>query len=119
MRILLAEDNPVDRKVMRTLLEKAGHTVFIAHNGKEALKMVKEVDPDLMVLDIIMPMVDGFEVCERVKGIPNLAGIPILVVTVLDDFDTRQQVKHQGLEGYIIKPFDPDKFIKKVNEIIS
>ncbi len=80
-KVLIAEDNAVNRELLRELLEVRGHTVVEACDGEEALRMIEQTQPDLLLLDIGMPVLDGFAVVRKIRENPRLAPLPVVAVT--------------------------------------
>lgn len=104
--ILIADDEEIIRIIIEGLLSSQGHNLAFAGNGKEALAKATELIPDLILLDVMMPDMDGFEVCERLRADPVLAEVPIIMITALDDRDSRLQGIKAGADDFITKPFD-------------
>ena len=97
--ILIADDEPLSRNLMKTLWSREGYNLTFANNGTEALAKAAEVTPDLILLDIMMPGMDGFEVCQHLRADPLLSTVPIVMVTALDDRDSRSQGIEAGADG--------------------
>ena len=119
--ILVVDDEPNIRDLARLYLEKEGYKVEIATNGAEALDMVRYMQPDLMVLDLMMPEVDGYEVCRRVRGQtePRMnANLPIIMLTARDD-DIDQIIGLElGADDYMTKPFNPRVLVAQVKAVL-
>ncbi|MGA7927627.1 MAG: response regulator [Candidatus Sulfotelmatobacter sp.] len=108
-KVLVAEDNPVNRELLRELLETGGYSVIEACNGQEALDMVEQSQPDLLLLDIGMPVLDGFAVMRRIRENPSLATLPVLAVTAYAMRDDRKKILKSGFDGHLSKPINaPD-----------
>jgi CheY-like chemotaxis protein len=108
-RILIVDDEAPIRALMRATLTMAGHEVVEANGGEEALKKIKKEDFDLVVLDIMMPVTDGYEVLERVKAIPAKAHLPVIVVTAKAyESDGIMREMTAGAIDHLSKPFDPE-----------
>ncbi len=104
--ILIVDDEPVERETMRVLLSGRGYNLVIAPNGAEALEQAAALAPDLILLDVMMPGMDGFEVCQRLRADPLLAEVPIIMVTALDDQPTRLRGLEVGADDFLTKPYD-------------
>jgi DNA-binding response OmpR family regulator/anti-sigma regulatory factor (Ser/Thr protein kinase) len=104
--ILIVDDEPTARDMLEMLLANQGYELASASNGLEALKLAAELIPDVILLDVMMPEMDGFEVCEHIRADPILAGVPVLMVTALDDRDSRLQGIEAGADDFISKPYD-------------
>jgi PAS domain S-box-containing protein len=103
--VLIVDDQPGAREVLRGLLTGQGYDLAFASNGEEALAKAAELGPDLILLDVMMPGMDGFEVCRRLRADPLLAKVPIIMITALDDRDARLQGLKLGVDDFITKPF--------------
>jgi DNA-binding response OmpR family regulator len=106
-RILVVDDVEDNRQLLKRRLEKQGYTVSCAEDGKKALAMVESELPDLVLLDIMMPELDGFAVLERMKGKKETRDIPVIVISALDDTASAVRCIEQGAEDFLPKPFDP------------
>ena len=104
--ILIVDDEPSARETLQALLFNEGYNLIFAHNGPEALEKVSGLTPDLILLDVMMPGMDGFEVCRRLRADTHLAQVPIMMVTALDDRDSRLQGIEAGADDFISKPYD-------------
>ena len=104
IKVLVAEDNPVNRELLRELLENRGYTVVEACDGQEALRMVDETQPDILLLDIGMPVLDGYAVARRIRENPALAPLPLLAITAYAMQGDREKILHSGFDGYLSKP---------------
>lgn len=105
-KILIAEDNPLTVYTLIQYLKKSGIEISIARNGEEALRQVKALSPNLILLDIMMPGIDGFETCHRLKGGFDTKDIPIIFITALSDTTNKVKAFEAGGTDYITKPFD-------------
>lgn len=117
--ILLVEDNENNRYLAQFLLEREGFCVALALNGKEALEAAREAKPDLVVMDIQMPEMDGYETAERFKSDPELKDIPLVGVSSFAMAGDRAKALKVGFAGYIEKPINPDTFAREVNQFIK
>jgi CheY-like chemotaxis protein len=118
-RILIAEDNPVNRELLRELLEMRGHEVEEACDGLEALTMVERIRPDLLILDLGMPQLDGFGVIRKIRADAQLAKTPVLAATAYAMRGDREKVMEAGFDGYISKPIDPAALQKEVERLMK
>ncbi len=117
-RVLVVDDQDANRLLMRELLESQGHEVVEAVDGTEALQRVGEIAPDVVLLDIGMPGMDGFEVCRRLKADPATAPIPVLLVTAMAQRDQRLLGIGAGANDYITKPVDRSDLSLRVRNAI-
>ena len=104
-KILLVEDNPVAKEVMQQELEVLGYDVAIARDGAEAVEMAGSELPDLIIMDMLMPKMDGGEATARIRKIPNTQAIPILAATAKALPEDRDKCLESGCDDYIAKPF--------------
>ncbi|MDH3676052.1 MAG: response regulator [Anaerolineae bacterium] len=104
--VLIVDDEITARKTLRALLLGQPYNLAFAANGKDALAQAAELDPDLILLDVMMPEMDGFEVCRRLRANPFLAEVPIIMVTALDDRESRLKAIEAGADDFVSKPFD-------------
>jgi PleD family two-component response regulator len=103
--ILVADDDAFNLRLLAELCESAGYRVITASDGGQVLDLVARERPDLMILDVMMPVHDGFEVMQILRGDPELAGIPVVLVTASGDVETRSRGIDLGAEDYITKPY--------------
>ncbi|MBA7623183.1 MAG: response regulator [Calditrichaeota bacterium] len=116
--VLVVDDEEKNRELLRDLLEEQGHRVTEAENGEQALQKVKENPLDVILLDVMMPGLDGFEVCRRLKGDPETAPIPVLLVTALTERSDRLTGIEAGANDFISKPVDTQDVIFRVRNAI-
>ncbi len=105
-RVLLAEDNPMNRELIRDMLEASGCEVIEADDGEEALRKLRETPPDLVLLDVQMPRLDGYAVLSHVRADPRLARLPVIALTAYAMRGDREKVLAAGFDGYVSKPVD-------------
>jgi len=117
-KILVVDDSKVNVKMLDEYL-RDGYEVVKAYSGEEALRKVKDNPPDLILLDIMMPGIDGYEVCERLKADPRTSFIPIVMVTSLEKEEERIKGLELGAEDYIVKPFSPGELRARVRRVLS
>jgi response regulator RpfG family c-di-GMP phosphodiesterase len=115
--ILIVDDNPTGRIALEALLLREGYHLEAAESGPEALEKVVQLQPDLMLLDVMMPDMDGFEVCQHVRANPDLAELPILMVTALNDDESRMQGIEAGADDFISKPYSAAELRARVRTI--
>jgi len=119
-RILLAEDDRFLRKAAETALKRRGFTVIPAVDGEEALRLARAEAPDLILLDMIMPKMQGFEVLRSLKGDPATAGIPVLILSNLGQDSDVQQALEAGAAGYFVKAnLSLQDLVKRVGEMVG
>jgi len=115
--VLTVDDSPTMRAILKLALEDAGFAVVQAEDGIHGLEALERRQPDVIVTDINMPRMDGFEFIEEVRGDPRLRGVPILVLTTESDTEKRQRARNAGATGWIVKPLDATKLIAVINRI--
>ena len=113
--ILLVDDQPANLQVLMHTLEWFGCKLLVAKNGAAALAIARKVHPDLILLDIMMPGIDGFEVCRRLKADQNTQNIPVIFLSALDETEDKVHGLQLGAVDYIAKPFQPEEVIARVN----
>ncbi len=115
--ILIVDDQQSAREVLSELLEKEDYNLVLADNGEEALVKAAELVPDLILLDVMMPGMDGFEVCQRLRADPLLSEVPIIMVTSLDDADSRLRGLEVGVDDFVAKPYSLAELQARVRSI--
>lgn len=115
--ILIVDDNPTGQNTIEMLLLSPDYQFDFAGDGPEALAKAAELRPDLILLDVMMPGMDGFEVCRRLRADASLAEIPVVMVTALDDRDSRLEGIESGADDFIVKPFDQAELLARVRTI--
>src|SRR5512134_1938129 len=104
--ILIVDDEYSGRETLESILEGEGYNLVMAENGPQAIAKAKSIFPDVILLDVMMPGMTGFEVCERIRNDPQVAEIPIIILTALDDRDSLLRGLKAGADDFISKPFD-------------
>jgi len=120
LRVLIAEDNPVNERVARRLLEKQGHTVLVAHNGREALAIAQTEKLDVILMDVQMPEMDGFAATAAIRDMESRTGhhVPIVGVTAHATARDRRLCLAAGMDTYLSKPIRPEMLFAAIDEII-
>ncbi|MBI4733251.1 MAG: response regulator, partial [Rubrobacteridae bacterium] len=111
-QILVSEDDPLIRETLEYSLKGAGFDVSIAENGIEKKKKIKEIKPDIILLDLLMPEIDGFEVSKRVREFDE--SIPIIMITALEDQRSKLKGFSAGADDYITKPFSVEELVARI-----
>jgi len=119
IKVLVAEDNAVNRELLREFLEMRGYTVLEASDGREALKLVDDAQPDILLLDLGMPVMDGFATIRQLRQNPEWAPLPVLAVTAYAMRGDRERVMEAGFDGYLSKPVDPSALYKELDRLLS
>jgi two-component system cell cycle response regulator DivK len=118
-KILVIEDNEQNLYLIRYILEDCGYEVFSAADGKEGIVLAASLKPDLILLDIQLPGMDGYDVARHLRENPDLADTPIVAVTSYAMPGDKEKAMEAGCSGYIEKPIDPDTFDKQVEKYLS
>ena len=118
-KLLLVDDDPDILKVNRILLEREGYDVLTATGGEEAIDLVKQGEVDLMILDIMMPGVDGFEVCQRLKESDDSFQIPVLMLTAKTELADKILGYFVGAADYLTKPYDKSMLLEKIRNLLG
>jgi two-component system cell cycle response regulator DivK len=118
-KILVAEDNAVNRELLRELLEMRGHTVAEACDGHEALRMIEQTQPDLLLLDIGMPVLDGFGVIRQIRENPRFASLPVVAVTAYAMQGDREKILSSKFDGYLSKPVNARSLGEELDRLLS
>jgi CheY-like chemotaxis protein len=117
-RILIVDDEAQNLELMEAMLASAGYEIFLAHEGEEALRLARERRPDLILLDLMMPGLSGFEVCARVKTDPQTGGIPVLFVTALSEMSNKERAVAAGGDDFLTKPFQRTELLTRVEALL-
>ncbi len=118
-RILIIEDNQANLDLMTYLLEAFGHTTLCAVNGEAGLEAAERENPDLVVCDLQLPKVDGYEVARRLKSRPHTRAIPLVAVTAYAMVGDRDGALAAGFDGYLSKPIIPETFVRQVEDFLT
>ena len=118
-KILVVDDEPTIVRLMEFILARQGHEMIVAVNGEEALEKIKSQRPDLVLLDIMMPRIDGYEVAQRLRADPATVSLPIIMLSAkAQDEDIRRGVE-VGVDEYVTKPFTPDHLVQVVAKYLD
>src|SRR5512138_3457605 len=104
--VLIVDDEYAGRETLESILEGEGYQLEMAENGMQAIEKAKQISPDVILLDVMMPGMTGFEVCQRIRNDRQIAEIPIIILTALDDRDSLLNALKAGADDFISKPFD-------------
>ena len=116
--ILIVDDEPGARNILDALLSREGYQLEFASCGGEALEKVQTITPSLVLLDVMMPEMDGFEVCRKLRDTPALAEVPIILITALDDRESRLEGIRAGADDFLSKPFDREELRVRIRTIL-
>ncbi|MCK4464557.1 MAG: response regulator, partial [Bacteroidales bacterium] len=113
--VLIVDDTPKNIQVIGSILMEQKYRISVAKNGREALKVVKDVKPDIILLDIMMPELDGFETCKQLKESPETRDIPVIFLTAKIETEDIVKAFELGAVDYVIKPFNAKELLVRVN----
>lgn len=117
--ILIADDNENIRDALTYLLEDEGYELLLAKDGADALRKVRERKPDILFLDIMMPEMNGYDVCRTIKNDPNLKSIYVIMLTAKGQVAEQERGKEVGADEYIVKPFSPMEILARVKILLQ
>ncbi|PYT00578.1 MAG: hypothetical protein DMF63_08150 [Acidobacteria bacterium] len=117
--ILVVDDSPTVRKLISGKLEKCGHEVICANDGVEAMERLEHFVPDLVLLDITMPRMDGYQVCKQIRSNDATRDVTVVMISGKDGFFDKVRGRMAGTTGYITKPFGPETLMKAVEMYLS
>ena len=116
-RVLIADDNENIRDALTYLLEDEGYELQLANDGADTLRKVRERKPDILFLDIMMPEINGYDVCRTIKSDPDLKSIYIIMLTAKGQVAEQERGKEVGADEYIVKPFSPMEILAKIKNL--
>jgi two-component system cell cycle response regulator DivK len=117
-RILIVEDQEDNRTILRDVLSMAGYDLIEAFNGEDAVRLAQGERPDLILMDIQLPLMDGYEATRRIKATPELTSIPIIAVTSYALSGDDAKARAVGCDAYVAKPFSPRELLARVREFL-
>jgi CheY-like chemotaxis protein len=117
--VLLVEDNEDNRTIYTTILRHVGHEVIEASNGEDGIRLALERQPNVILMDVAMPGIDGWEATRRLKGDPQTARIPVIALTAHAMAEDRQRAADAGCEGYLAKPIEPRRVVEEVARMLE
>ena len=118
-RILIVEDQEDNRRILRDVLSTVGYDLIEAFNGEDGVRLAQSERPDLILMDIQLPKMDGYEATQQIKSIAELKTIPIIAVTSYALSGDEAKARAAGCDGYIAKPFSPRELLAKVRKYLS
>src|SRR6516164_3965678 len=117
-RILVVEDNEDNRQIIRDLLTSVGYELIEAADGMEGVAMAQHHRPDLILMDVQLPVMDGYEATRQIRTVPELADVPIIAVTSYALSGDEAKTREAGCDGYVAKPFSPRQLLAKLREFL-
>ncbi|KQQ55007.1 two-component system response regulator [Pseudomonas sp. Leaf127] len=118
-RILIVDDSPTEMYKLTGILEKHGHQVLKAENGADGVALARQEKPDAVLMDIVMPGLNGFQATRQLSKDPDTRPIPVIMVTTKDQETDKVWGERQGARGYLTKPVDEDTLIKVLNSVLA
>ena len=118
-RILIVDDSPTETFAFKSILEKHGHEVLSAENGADGVALARQEQPNLVLMDIVMPGLNGFQATRQLSKGGETAHIPVIIVTTKDQETDRVWGKRQGAKGYLVKPVQEDLLMTTVNKALA
>jgi DNA-binding response OmpR family regulator len=118
-KVVIAEDEPDIRDLIRFTLQFAGYEVFAGNNGEEGYELTKREKPDIVLMDVRMPKMTGYEACRKIKADPELKDIPVIFLSAKGQEAEIQSGLDAGADEYLLKPFAPDQLTERIREILA
>lgn len=118
-RILIVDDSPAEVRLMQAVLDKAGFASVAIHDPMRLEQTIAAENPSLILLDVVMPQRNGFQVCRELKGNTKFSGIPVVLVTSKSSESDRFWGKQQGADAYVVKPFNEDELLRTVRHLVG
>ena len=118
-KVLIVDDSPTEVHVLKTFLEKNGHDVGVAESGEEGLVAAKDMLPDVILMDVVMPGMNGFQATRQLSQQPETSDIPVVIVTTKDQETDKVWAKRQGAVDYIVKPVQEKALIDALNRALE
>ncbi|MFH1414966.1 MAG: diguanylate cyclase [Elusimicrobiota bacterium] len=119
IRILIVDDEKQSRDIIKSVLEQALYEIEEATDGVEALEKMRKVLPDLVVLDVRMPKMDGYQVCYEIRSDIKLMNVPVIMLTVMGSTIDKITGLHLGIDDYVTKPFEPEEFLVRIDAVLK
>jgi len=118
-RILVVDDSPTETEAFRAVLEKNGQEVLNAENGADGVAVARQERPDLVLMDIVMPGLNGFQATRQLTRSPETKHIPVIIVTTKDQETDRVWGKRQGASGYLVKPVSESRLLSEIGALLT
>ena len=117
MRVLIVDDSPTEMHILSTMMEKMGHTVITANNGEEGVTTAVAELPDLVLMDVVMPGINGFQATRQLNKDATTKNIPVIIVSTKDQATDKMWGQRQGAKGYVTKPVEEQELVDTINDI--
>ncbi len=118
-KVMIVDDSPTEVHVLQTMLTKNGHEVVVATSGEEGVEMAKAEMPDLILMDVVMPGMNGFQATRQISKNAETSAIPVIMVTTKDQETDKVWAMRQGAKDYIVKPVQEKALVEHVNMVLS
>jgi two-component system, OmpR family, alkaline phosphatase synthesis response regulator PhoP len=118
-KILITEDSPTILEILKSVLVEQGYEVIVATDGQEALEKARTEKPDLMILDLMLPKIDGYKVCRMLKFDEKYKNIPIIMLTARTKESDEKLGREVGADAYMKKPFEPEMIIDQIKKLLN
>ena len=119
IKIMIIEDDPDVSTVMGDLLKVHGFEAHLFSSGEKALEVIEDLLPDLVVMDLMMPGMNGFDICGQIRSKNTTRNIPLIAITGYDSVENRSKIFDAGIDDYLPKPFDIKALLKKISDLVS
>jgi len=116
--ILIVEDTPETLELLRRIIEKEGYSTVLANDGEKGLNYAQKYKPDLILLDRLLPKMNGLQICKKLREMREMDGTPVIFLTVLDSEKDIVDGLKSGADDYITKPFSPDELLARVERVL-
>ncbi len=118
-QVLIVDDSPTEAHVLKSMLEKNGFDIFIAESGTEGIEKAKALKPDLVLMDVVMPGLNGFQATRQLTKDPETSDIPVIIVTTKDQETDRVWGLRQGAKDFLTKPVSEQRLMEKINAVLT
>jgi len=118
MRVLIVDDSPTEMHVLSNMMEKLGHAVITAENGEQGVTTAKDTKPDLILMDVVMPGINGFQATRQLHKSEDTKDIPVIIVSTKDQATDKMWGRRQGAKGYVTKPVEEAELLEAINKIL-
>ncbi|NNJ92467.1 MAG: response regulator [Gammaproteobacteria bacterium] len=118
-KILIVDDSPTEMHILKSAVEEAGHDVVTAENGEDGVTAASDHKPDAILMDVVMPGMNGFQATRKISKNADTADIPIVMVTTKDQRTDKEWGLRQGATAYLVKPVQKKELIEKINEVLA
>ena len=117
MRVLIVDDSPTEMHILSSMMEKLGHAVITAEDGEKGVSTAKETKPDLILMDVVMPGLNGFQATRQLNRSDETKDIPVIIVSTKDQATDKMWGQRQGAKAYVTKPVEEDELVEAINSV--